>query len=116
MNRSYALRKNELIEHLAATVDLPKRSVAAVLEALGMHVQRSLPQGNHVTLPGIGRLKTIIQLERCDDPDTGESAVAPTRVMVKFTATRALQEEIETGRYLSTALPQLSTCADPDDS
>jgi nucleoid DNA-binding protein len=51
--------KNELLANIAAATELPKTQVAAVLEALGAEIQKSL--GNNgagaITIPGLVKIE-----------------------------------------------------------
>ena len=53
------LTKTELLANIAATTELPKAQVAAVLEALGAEIQKSLSNkgAGAVTIPGLVKIE-----------------------------------------------------------
>ena len=52
------LTKTELLANIAAATELPKTQVAAVLEALGAEIQKSLSnKGAGVTIPGLVKIE-----------------------------------------------------------
>jgi nucleoid DNA-binding protein len=53
------LTKTELLANIAATTELPKTQVAAVLDALGAEIQKSLSNkgAGAVTIPGLVKIE-----------------------------------------------------------
>lgn len=87
--------KKEIVDALARKTNLSKTSVTLVLDALPSVVSDALIAEGNITLPGIGKLKTATRAARTGrNPRTGEVVNTPAKVVVKFSAAKALDDHI----------------------
>ena len=89
------MNKAELIDEITTRVGLPKKDAAAFLDTLGGVVSDKLAEGEEVTLPGLGKLRTSERAAREGrNPKTGETIQVPAKWVVKFSAGKALEDAI----------------------
>lgn len=97
------MNKIELIDALRYELDIHREQVSGstskkeaeqILDALACAVTYGLcctDGDTEVVLPGLGKLKSAVRAARTGrNPQTGEPVQIPTRVTVKFSATKAL--------------------------
>ena len=99
------MNKSELIAAIHSELEsesLPvkRATIEAVIESLGrvvtMHFAGAYPRVDaEVTLPGLGKLKATTRAARTGrNPQTGEPVEIPERMVVKFSAGKALEDWI----------------------
>lgn len=87
--------KKELIVAIAEAARLDKNVVDKALDGLALVAQRSLGQGEDITLPGIGKLVLVQRAARVSrNPRTGESVNVPAKHAVKFKPSKDLEQAI----------------------
>jgi nucleoid DNA-binding protein len=93
--------KTELYANLAEATGLPKKDVAALMDALGAEVQKAVKDAGQFTLPGL--LKVVVQhkpatkKKQVRNPATGEMVWAgpkPARNVVKVRPLKNLKEMV----------------------
>jgi len=93
------LTKNELARELAEELELPKRQVADVLEALLEKITDVLKSGDKVQLTPFGQFKVRDRAARvARNPKTGEPIKVPAKRVLKFIAGRTLKEAVGTAK------------------
>lgn len=90
------MNKKDLIEELAARVNLPKCSIALVLDSVGDVAKEHLvAPGAEMQLPGIGKLKAVAKAERtARNPQTGEEVQIPARTVLKLVVAKSLKDAV----------------------
>lgn len=98
-----AMTKSQLMTSIAEATKLPKKQVAAVVEALGEHICRHLkPKGaGKFTLPGLAKFTTIAKPARKArkgvNPFTGEEIMIkakPASRGVRIRPLKALKDQV----------------------
>jgi DNA-binding protein HU-beta len=96
------MTKNELARELAEELELPKRQVADVLEALLEKITDVLKSGDKVQLTPFGQFKVRDRAARvARNPKTGEPIKVPAKRVLKFIAGRTLKEAVGTAKRSS---------------
>lgn len=99
-----ALTKTQLLEVIAEQVDLPKKSVASVLETLATVIEHHLKKGavGEFTLPGILKITTqkkpATKARKGINPFTGEEVMfkaKPASIKVKVRPLKKLKDMVE---------------------
>ena len=90
------MNQAELIDAIHSRSEgLSKASIKAVLEAQANSVESALLNDGEVTLPGIGKLKTVEKPARTGrNPATGEEMEIPAKTAVKFVAAKVLKDAV----------------------
>ena len=89
------MTKAELIDHVAATVHLPKTQTDAVLTQCLQAIMETLQTGESVDLRGFGRFQLRHRQPRAGrNPRTGETVHIPAKAVPTFTAGKAFQERV----------------------
>jgi integration host factor subunit beta len=89
------MTKAELIDHVAATVHLPKTQTDAVLTQCLQAIMDALQAGEPVELRGFGRFQLRHRPPRAGrNPRTGEPIAIPAKAVPTFTAGKAFQERV----------------------
>lgn len=87
--------KNEIVDAIALQTNLSKTTVRLVIDALPDAASSFLKKDGSVTLPGIGKLKVATKAARTGrNPRTGESVQIPAKTVVKFSASKAIEEAV----------------------
>ena len=88
-----ALTKSQTLTKLAEVTCLPKKQVAAVMDAL---VDLAYKQAkNAFTLPGLGKLVLVNRKARMGrNPATGATIKIPAKKVVKFRVAKAAKDAI----------------------
>ena len=89
------MTKAELVDHVAATVQLPKAQTDAVLTQCLQAIMDALQAGDAVELRGFGRFQLRHRAARAGrNPRTGETIPIPAKAVPSFTAGKAFQERV----------------------
>jgi integration host factor subunit beta len=87
------MTKAELVDQVAATVQLPKRKIDAVLTQFLQSIMEALQAGETVELRGFGRFRLRQRPAREGrNPRTGESVSIAAKAVPAFLAGKAFQE------------------------
>jgi integration host factor subunit beta len=90
------MTKAELVDHVAATVQLPKSQTDAVLTQCLQAIMDTLQAGEAVDLRGFGRFQLRHRQPRAGrNPRTGETVQIPAKAVPIFTAGKAFQERVQ---------------------
>lgn len=91
------MTKKELVGIIAKSAgDLPKSTAEAMLTALADAVAGEMAAGGEISLPGIGKLKSVAQDARtARNPRTGETVQVPAKRKVKFKPAKDLKAAAE---------------------
>jgi nucleoid DNA-binding protein len=90
------MTKAELIEQVAATVDLSKAQTDAVLTQCLQAIMAALQAGESVELRGFGRFSLRHRQARAGrNPRTGQTIPIPAKAVPTFTAGKAFQEQVQ---------------------
>jgi len=93
------MTKNELARELAEELELPKRQVVDMIEALLEKVTDVLKSGDKVQLTPFGQFKVRDRAARvARNPKTGEPIKVPAKRVLKFIAGRTLKEAVGTAK------------------
>jgi len=91
-----AKTKSAIISLLAEKLDLPKKKVNEMLEAITNLAYKEAK--NSFTLPGIGKLVVVNRKARMGrNPQTGEAIKIPAKRVIKFRISKAAKESIGGG-------------------
>jgi DNA-binding protein HU-beta len=89
------MTKAELIDHVAATVQLPKSQTEAVLTACLQAIMDAVQAGDAVELRGFGRFQLRHRQSRAGrNPRTGEAVQIAAKTVPTFTAGKAFQAHV----------------------
>lgn len=89
------MKKSEIINELATTLDKPKKDVSAFLDALVNLTYKETKKNGSFSIPGIGKLtlkKTKKRKGR--NPATGEVIDIPAKTVVKASLFKACKDAI----------------------
>lgn len=87
------LTKSQIINHLAETADVPRKSAATMLQALSDLAYKEAKKG--FTLPGLGKLVLVQRKARTGrNPMTGATIKIPAKKVVKFRIAKAAKDAI----------------------
>ena len=90
------MTKAELVDHVAATVDLSKAQTEAVLTQCLQAIMDALQAGEAVELRGFGRFQLRHRAARAGrNPRTGATVAIPAKAVPTFTAGKAFQERVQ---------------------
>jgi nucleoid DNA-binding protein len=90
------MTKAELVDHVAATVQLPKSQTDAVLTQCLQAIIDAVQAGEAVDLRGFGRFHVRHRQPRTGrNPRTGEPVQIPAKAVPTFTAGKAFQEQVQ---------------------
>ena len=85
------MTKSKIVAALAETVDIPKKTSAAYLEALASLAHKEAKNG--FTIPGVGKLVVRSYKARVGrNPQTGEEMKIPARRRLKFVVAKAAKD------------------------
>ncbi len=71
------MTKTQVVAHLAEKVDLPKKTVATVLEELVALATKEAKATGHFVVPGLGKAVKAARMGR--NPQTGEAIKIPAK-------------------------------------
>ncbi len=87
--------KAELLNEIAERAGVSKNDVESVIEALFTTVTQQAKAGNKVSWPGFGSFSTSQRSARTGrNPQTGAEIQIPASTALKFTAAKALKDEL----------------------
>src|SRR5215510_8988453 len=90
------MTKADLVDHVAATVQLPKSQIDAVLTQCLQAVMDAVQAGEAVELRGFGRFHLRHRQPRTGrNPRTGEPLQIPAKAVPTFAAGKAFQEQVQ---------------------
>jgi nucleoid DNA-binding protein len=90
------MTKAELVDHVAATVQLSKSQTEAVLTQCLQAIIEALQAGESVELRGFGRFHLRHRQARAGrNPRTGETVQIPAKAVPTFAAGKAFQEQVQ---------------------
>jgi DNA-binding protein HU-beta len=93
------MTKNELARELAEDLELPRRQVVDLVEALLEKITEVLKTGDKVQLTPFGQFRIRDRAARiARNPQTGEPVQVPAKRVLKFTAGRTLKEAVGTAK------------------
>ena len=90
------MTKADLVDHVAATVQLPKSQTDAVLTQCLQAIIDAVQAGEAVDLRGFGRFQVRHRQPRTGrNPRTGETVQIPAKAVPTFSAGKAFQERVQ---------------------
>ena len=90
------MTKAELVDHVAATVQLPKSQIDTVLTQCLQAIMDALQAGEAVDLRGFGRFQLRHRQPRTGrNPRTGEPVQIPAKAVPTFAAGKAFQDRVQ---------------------
>jgi DNA-binding protein HU-beta len=91
------MTKNELARELAEELELPRRQVVEIIDAMLEKWMDVLKSGDKVQLTPFGQFKVRDRAARiARNPKTGEPIKVPAKKVLKFIAGRTLKEAVGT--------------------
>ncbi len=93
------MTKNELARELAEELDLPRRQMVEIIDAMLEKWMDVLKSGDKVQLTPFGQFKVRDRAARiARNPKTGEPIKVPAKKVLKFIAGRTLKEAVGTAK------------------
>ena len=90
------MTKADLIESVAATLDLPKGQAERAVQLVFEDIVKALRNGDKVNISGCGTFAVSERKARTGrNPKTGESIDIPASKSAKFKAGKALKDELK---------------------
>ena len=90
------MTKAELVDQVAATVQLPKNQTEAVITGFLQRIMHALHAGDNVELRGFGSFRLRHrQAREGRNPRTGDTVQIPAKAVPSFRAGKAFQEMIQ---------------------
>jgi len=91
------MTKAELVDQVAATVQLPKNKTDAVITRFLQGIMEALHAGDHVELRGFGRFRLRHRQARAGrNPRTGDTVQIAAKAVPTFAAGKAFQAMVQT--------------------
>jgi DNA-binding protein HU-beta len=88
-----AMTKSAIINTLAGKLDLPKKKVGEMLDAISQLAYKEAK--NAFTLPGLGKLVLVNRKARMGrNPQTGAAIKIPAKKVVKFRVGKACKDAV----------------------
>ena len=92
------MTKAELVDQVAATVQLPKNKTDAVITRFLQGIMDALHAGDNVELRGFGSFRLRHrQARKGRNPRTGDTLQIPAKAIPSFSAGKAFQETVQPG-------------------
>ena len=89
------MTKTQVVTHLAEKVELPKKTIAAVLEALVALATKEAKATGQFVVPGLGKaVKASRKARMGRNPQTGEAIKIPAKTVVRFRLTKGFKDAI----------------------
>ena len=89
------MTKTQVVTHLAAQVELPKKTVATVLEELVTLATKEAKATGQFVVPGLGKaVKAARKARMGRNPQTGEAIKIPAKTVVRFRLAKAFKDAI----------------------
>jgi DNA-binding protein HU-beta len=90
-----AMTKTQVVAHLAEKVELPKKTVAALLEALVALATKEAKATGQFVVPGLGKAVKAARKARLGrNPQTGAAITIPAKTVVRFRLAKAFKDAI----------------------
>ena len=90
------MNKTELIDRIAESADISKRSAGDALQGFMQAVAETLEKGEKLSLIGFGTFSVSERSARtCRNPQTGKSMKIPAKKIVKFKVGSKLAEAVK---------------------
>ncbi|WP_313377806.1 HU family DNA-binding protein [Achromobacter insolitus] len=92
-----SLTKKDLIAKIADETGLSRNWAECALNAISSAIAEQLKAGVEITLPGVGKFSTSQRAARTGrNPQTGEAVQIAASTAVKFSAAKALKDQVNT--------------------
>jgi len=89
------MNKKELVSAIADDAELTKEKADQVVDAVFMHIEKSLKTGTEVRIPGFGTFKVSHRAARTGlNPQTKQPIQLPATTVPRFTAAKNLKESV----------------------
>ena len=89
------MTKTQVVAHLADKVDLPKKTVGAVLEELVALATKEAKTTGQFVVPGLGKaVKAARKARMGRNPQTGEAIKIPAKTVVRFRLAKAFKDAV----------------------
>jgi DNA-binding protein HU-beta len=89
------MTKTQVVANLAAQVELPKKTVAALLEALVALATKEAKATGQFVVPGLGKaVKAARKARMGRNPQTGAAIKIPAKTVVRFRLAKAFKDAI----------------------
>ncbi len=90
-----AMTKTQVIAQLAEQVELPKKTVASLLDALVALATKEAKATGHFVVPGLGKaVKAARKARMGRNPQTGAAITIPAKTVVRFRLAKAFKDAI----------------------
>ncbi len=90
------MNKTELIDKIAESADLSKKSAGDVLQAVMAAITDTMKKGDKLTLIGFGTFSVTERSARtCRNPQTGKEMKVAAKKVVKFKVGKKLSEAVQ---------------------
>ena len=89
------MTKTQVVAHLAAKVEVPKKTVASVLEELVTLATKEAKATGQFVVPGLGKaVKAARKARMGRNPQTGAAIKIPAKTVVRFRLAKAFKDAI----------------------
>jgi DNA-binding protein HU-beta len=89
------MTKTQVVAHLAEQVELPKKTVVALLEALVALATKEAKATGQFVVPGLGKAVKAARKARLGrNPQTGAAIKIPAKTVVRFRLAKAFTDAI----------------------
>jgi len=89
------MTKSQIVAHLAEKAEIPKKTVAAVLEELVTLATKEAKSNGQFVVPGLGKaVKANRKARMGRNPQTGEAIKIAAKTVVKFRLAKAFKEAV----------------------
>jgi len=96
------MTKTELVDHVAAAVQLPKHQTETVITQFLQAIMGALQAGQSVELRGFGRFQIRHRAPRAGrNPRTGDMIQIPAKAVPSFSVGKAFQEIVQASTVTS---------------
>jgi DNA-binding protein HU-beta len=90
-----ALGKTQLVDKVAESIKVPKKTAAAAIDAVFTSMMSALETEGGASIIGFGSFKVVERAERSGrNPGTGAAITIPAHKAVRFTAGKKLKDAI----------------------
>lgn len=89
------MTKTQVVAHLAAKVEVPKKTVASVLDELVALATKEAKATGQFVVPGLGKaVKAARKARMGRNPQTGAAIKIPAKTVVRFRLAKAFKDAI----------------------
>jgi DNA-binding protein HU-beta len=89
------MKQDDLINQINTDTNVTKADIKKVLDGIAVAVYEAVAKGDDVTLPGLGRIRTIAVAARVGrNPRTGDKLNIPAKNRVTFVVAKALKDAV----------------------